>query len=99
MARAALREPDSPTARPDGPDRGVRLLVDTREALVGERTRTVNRLDWHLHELDPLGTHQAREQLPPHAQAQPAATYDLGARRLLRTRILGGLISEYRYAA
>jgi transposase len=53
VARAALREPDLPTARLDGPDREVRLLVDVREALVGERTRTVNRLRWHLHELDP----------------------------------------------
>ncbi|MDU0293181.1 IS110 family transposase [Saccharothrix longispora] len=53
VARAALREPDLPTARLDGPDREVRLLVDAREALVGERTRTVNRLRWHLHELDP----------------------------------------------
>ncbi|WP_405385181.1 integrase core domain-containing protein [Streptomyces milbemycinicus] len=42
--------------------------------------------------------HQARTQLPPDAQNQPAAT-DTGAHRLLRTRILGGLISEYRYPA
>ncbi|AGP59251.1 integrase core domain-containing protein [Streptomyces rapamycinicus] len=42
--------------------------------------------------------HQARTQLPPDAQNQPAAT-DTGAHRLLRTRILRGLISEYRYAA
>ncbi|USX56213.1 transposase [Lentzea sp. HUAS12] len=43
--------------------------------------------------------HQAREQLPPDTQAQPAAVHDLDAHRLLRTRILGGLINEYRYAA
>lgn len=43
--------------------------------------------------------HQAREQLPPDTQAQPAAVQDLDAHRLLRTRILGGLINEYRYAA
>ncbi|MFE7113051.1 integrase core domain-containing protein [Streptomyces sp. NPDC057575] len=42
--------------------------------------------------------HQARTQLPPDAQNQPAAT-DTGAHQLLRTRILGGFISEYRYAA
>jgi transposase len=53
VARAVLREPDLPTARLDGPDREVRLLGDHREALVGERTRLVNRLRWHLHELDP----------------------------------------------
>ncbi|WP_309111710.1 IS110 family transposase [Saccharothrix sp.] len=53
VARAALREPDLPAAQPDGPDREVRLLVDMREALVDERTRTINRLRWHLHELEP----------------------------------------------
>ena len=40
-------------ARLDGPAREVRLLVDHREDLVAERTRIINRLRWHLHELDP----------------------------------------------
>jgi transposase len=53
VARAALREPDLPTARLDGPDRELRLLVDHRDALVAERTRLISRLRWHLHELDP----------------------------------------------
>lgn len=53
VARAALREPDLPVARLDGPDREVRLLADHRDALVADRTRTINRLRWHLHELDP----------------------------------------------
>jgi len=53
VARAALREPDLPMARLDGPSREVRLLVDHREDLVRERTAHVNRLRWHLHELDP----------------------------------------------
>ncbi len=53
VARAALREPDLPTARLDGPAREVQLLVDHRDDLVAERTRVVNRLRWHLHELDP----------------------------------------------
>jgi transposase len=53
VARAVLREPDLPTARLDGPDRDVRLLGDHRDALVAERTRIINRLRWHLHELDP----------------------------------------------
>ena len=53
VARAALREPDLPIARLDGPDRDVRLLTDHREALVAERTRAIYRLRWHLHELDP----------------------------------------------
>lgn len=53
VARAALREPDLPVSRLDGPEREVRLLVDHREDLVGERTRMISRLRWHLHELDP----------------------------------------------
>jgi transposase len=53
VARAALREDDLPTAHLDGPDRDLRLLVDHREDLIAERTRAVNRLRWHLHELDP----------------------------------------------
>jgi transposase len=53
VARAALREPELPIARLDGPSRDLRLLVDHREDLVRERTAQVNRLRWHLHELDP----------------------------------------------
>ena len=53
VARAALREPNLPTARLDGVERELRLLVDHREDLVGERTRIISRLRWHLHELDP----------------------------------------------
>ena len=53
IARAALREPNLPTAQLDGPSREVRLLTDHREDLVAERTRDINRLRWHLHELDP----------------------------------------------
>lgn len=53
VARAAVREPGLPAARLDGPERELRLLVDHREDLVAERTRMLNRLRWHLHELDP----------------------------------------------
>lgn len=53
VARAALREPDLPVACLDGPERELRLLVDHREDLVAERTRAINRLRWHLHELTP----------------------------------------------
>ena len=53
VARSALRHPDLPTARLDGSARELRLLVDHREDLVAERTRCLNRLRWHLHELDP----------------------------------------------
>lgn len=53
VARAALREPDLPVARLDGPEREVRLLADHRDALVHQRTADINRLRWHLHELLP----------------------------------------------
>ncbi|MDH6140338.1 putative transposase [Kitasatospora sp. GP30] len=43
--------------------------------------------------------HQARNQLPPGAREQPATEQGLDSRRILRSRILGGLINEYRYAA
>lgn len=53
VARAALRHPDLPVAQLDGPARELRLLVDHREDLLADRTAHINRLRWHLHELDP----------------------------------------------
>jgi hypothetical protein len=43
--------------------------------------------------------HQARSQLPPGSDRQPATVHDLQARRLRRTHILGGMINEHRYTA
>jgi transposase len=60
VARAALRHPDLPAAQLDGPSRELRLLVDHRDDLVAERTRCINRLRWHLHELDPSWDPPAR---------------------------------------
>ena len=51
VARAVLREPGLPVATLDGRDRELRLLVDHREDLVGERTRHEQRLRWFLVEL------------------------------------------------
>lgn len=53
VARAVLREPDLPVAVHDESTRELKLLVDRRDDLIGERTRQINRLRWHLHELDP----------------------------------------------
>jgi transposase len=53
VARAVLREPDLPAARLDSTSLEIRLLLDHREDLVSERTRTVNRLRWHLVDLHP----------------------------------------------
>ncbi|GAA2374350.1 hypothetical protein GCM10010246_81470 [Streptomyces cuspidosporus] len=51
----------------------------------------------HYNEYRP---HQARNQLPPDAHELPAAAHGLSSTgKVLRTRILGGLINEYRYAA
>ena len=53
VARAALREPDLPVACHDESSRELKLLVDRRETLVQQRTATINRLLWRVHELDP----------------------------------------------
>jgi transposase len=63
VARAALREPDLPIAAHDQASFQVKLLVDHREHLVAERTRTINRLRWHLHQLNPDLEHAA-QRLP-----------------------------------
>lgn len=61
VGRAALANPDLPVARLDGPTRELRLLVDHRDDLVAERTRALNRLRWHLHDLDPAWDPPARK--------------------------------------
>jgi transposase len=55
VARAAVREgPEGlPCACLDQPTLEIKLLLDHREDLVGERTRVQNRLRWHLHDLVP----------------------------------------------
>jgi transposase len=53
VARGFLREPDLPVASHDHVSRELKLLVDRREVLVGQRTATINRLRWRVHELDP----------------------------------------------
>jgi transposase len=77
VARAALREPGLPEALLEGASRELRLLVDHREDLVAERTRSQNRLRWHLHELDP-----ALE--PPERSLDTLKVLDRLGRRLAR---------------
>ncbi len=70
VARAVLREPDLPVASHDEVSRELKLLVDRREVLVSQRTAAINRLLWHVHEIDPsmapplrsldLAKHQSR---------------------------------------
>jgi transposase len=53
VARAVLREPDLPVASHDERSRELKLLVDQREDVVGERTWMINRFCWHVHRIDP----------------------------------------------
>ncbi len=60
VARGFLREPDLPVASHDAVSRELKLLVDRREVLVAQRTATINRLLWRVHELDPAHAPKAR---------------------------------------
>src|ERR671917_2096274 len=55
VARAALREglDALPAAQLDGLELDLRLLVDHRERLIGQRVALNNTLQWHLHDLWP----------------------------------------------
>lgn len=53
VARAAAREPDLPVAEHDDLSRELKLLTDHRDTLVAQRTAAINRLLWHVHEIDP----------------------------------------------
>jgi len=53
VARAVLREPELPVAFHDQASLELKMLVDRREDLVGQRVATINRLLWRVHELDP----------------------------------------------
>jgi transposase len=52
-ARAAQREPNLPVARHHPLSRELKLLVDRRDDLIQQRTATMQRLLWRIHELDP----------------------------------------------
>lgn len=60
VARAFLRQPDLPVASHDETSRALKLLVDRREDLVQQRTSTINRLLWRVHELDPAAAPPAK---------------------------------------
>ena len=63
IARAAIREglETLPVAQLAGPKLDIRLLVDHRERLVGQRTALINDLRWGLHDLWP------EFEIPPRA--------------------------------
>jgi transposase len=102
VARAALREPDLPVARLDGPEREVRLLVDHRDDLVAERTRAQARLRWHLHELTPgeepaprsLDRRHVLEALEATLAALPGTVARIAAELVARIRELTVVIDR-----
>lgn len=94
VARAALREPDLPAARLDGPAREVKLLVDYRERLIRERTAAQNSLRWRLHELDPtfdlpagsLDRYKTLDEVEGFLTRHPGLTAELARREVSRIR-------------
>lgn len=94
VARAALRHPELPTAQLDGPARELRLLVDHREDLIAERTRCINRLRWHLHELDPAWDPKARSLTRYKNLDQIAAR--LATMEGMVARIAGEIVAQVR---
>jgi transposase len=82
VARAVLREPELPIASHDEASRELKLLTDRRDVLVAQRTSAINRLRWHVHELDP--------EYPP--ASLNAAKHQQALRTWLDTR--PGLIAE-----
>jgi len=102
IARAAQREENLPTATLDGPERDVRLLVDHREDLVNERTRSQNRLHWHLHELDPsleltpgsLDRYKVLDQLTEVCAHHEGTVAEIAAELVERIRALTVRINE-----
>lgn len=95
VAEAALREPDLPEARLSGAEHDMRLLVDHRDDLVGERSRIAARLRWHLHDLE-LG-----QDVPPKALDRPKwldrLTSELaGARPSVQVGIAADLVMRCR---
>jgi transposase len=84
VARAVLREPDLPVASHDEVSRELKLLTDRRDVLVAQRTSAINRLRWHVHELDP--------ERGPAPRALKAAKHQKALQEWLDTQ--PGLVAE-----
>ncbi|MER7793310.1 integrase core domain-containing protein [Streptomyces sp. NPDC097640] len=67
--------------------------------LIWNETHARQILDSYAQHYNRHRPHQARAQLPPLAHEHPKPMSDPTTHRLLHTRILGGVINEYRYAA
>ena len=84
VARAVLREPNLPVAFHDPVSWELKLLVDRREDLVGQRVEVMNRLFWRLHQIDPdrpeprkLQFAVRREALTVYLREQPGLQAEL----------------------
>jgi transposase len=96
------REDDLPAAFTDEQAREVKLVLARREDLVAERTRVINRLRWHLHELDPeidpapraLIHRPAREQVRELIEASEGIVAEIAGMVLADLERLCSLISE-----
>jgi transposase len=69
VARVVLREPNLPVAFHDAVSWELKLLVDRREDLVGQRVAVMNRLFWRLHQIDPAQPEPKRLQHATRRQA------------------------------
>ena len=67
--------------------------------LIWNETHAQHVLDAYTRHYNRHRPHQARGQLPPLTQEHPEPVTDLTTHRLLRTRVLGGVVNEYRYTA
>jgi putative transposase len=67
--------------------------------LIWNESHARQALDAYARHYNSHRPHQARGQLPPLAREHPSPMTAPIAHRILRTRVLGGVINEYRYAA
>jgi len=67
--------------------------------LIWNETHARHVLDAYARHYSCHRPHQARGQLPPLSGEHPTPVTDLTTHRLLQTRVLGGVVNEYRYAA
>ncbi|MEV7863946.1 hypothetical protein AB0O86_35470 [Streptomyces hirsutus] len=93
-----MQWPSAPT--PHGERVIGTLRRETLEhVLIWNETRARRVLDEYTRHCNGHHPRQARGRLPPFAERRPAPVTGLSATRLLRSRVLGGLLSEYRYVA
>jgi transposase len=86
VARVVLREPNLPVAVHDAVSWALKLQVDRREDVVGQRVAVMNRLFWRLHQIDPtrpepkkLQFAVRREALSEYLRAQSGLQAELAA--------------------